>query len=81
MTPAITPAIPARVKLLSGRFKMCKPFNILVMIKPVIPPTKREGAKTPPTPPAPLVKETAMTLKMTINKRNIMYQNRSLCHV
>ena len=63
MTPAMTPAIPRRVKFFSGTYTpICCMFHILAKRKPPNPPINNEGAKVPPHPPAPLVHDVANTL-------------------
>ena len=65
--PAIIPAIPTRVKLLTemGILVITSALIILAKTCPRALPINKEGAKTPPFPPAPKVKLVAITLKKT----------------
>ena len=60
MTPAMTPAMPMRVKFfcdsVSPRSRL---LTTKAKRKPVSAPTNNEGANVPPTPPAPLVADVA----------------------
>ena len=73
-TPAIIPAIPTRVKLLSETDILKKGILLRTFATklPMILPIKREGAKIPPTPPAPNVNELAIILKKTRPASNII---------
>ena len=54
ITPDIRPAIPTSAKFDSGTIKP-HIFMIRAVTNPTMAPMKSEGAKIPPTPPAPLV--------------------------
>ena len=58
----ITPAMPARVKLMTDRSRPRKRLQKVIRMNPVTPPTKSEGANTPPIPPAAFVKAVAKGL-------------------
>ena len=64
-TPAIIPLIPNKTKIDSGT-RMLKYENIYEKNRPMVAPINNDGAKIPPTPPAPNVSEAAMTfIKIT----------------
>ena len=68
ITPAISPAMPTRAKLLSDNDNP-KLLSNFAKNSPAFTPVKSAGAKTPPTPPLPKVDAVATTLTiMTITK-------------
>ena len=73
MTPAMTPAMPISEKFLS-EMAVSKPRALeqRANTKPVMAPTKSDGAKVPPTPPPPLVAEVAKALLAMMATMNRM---------
>ena len=63
ITPAITPAMPTSVNETSETCQSKSRLQSSASSAPVKAPTKSDGAKVPPTPPAALVEAMAMTLK------------------
>ena len=63
ITPAMTPAMPTSVNDTTEMFQSRKVLHASATIAPIKAPTKSDGAKVPPTPPAAFVVAMAMTLK------------------
>ena len=63
ITPVITPAMPTSVNEAMGTFHPKRALQTSASDAPVKAPTKSDGAKVPPTPPAAFVVAMAITLK------------------
>ncbi len=70
MTPAMTPAIPTSVNDTSDTCQSNSALHVSARAAPVKAPTNSDGANVPPTPPAALVADMAMTLKNMIATTN-----------
>jgi len=64
----MVPAIPTKAKLLSDTSIKLNWLISFATKKPEIPPIKSDGAKIPPTPPAPLVTAVATAFRAMIRK-------------
>ena len=72
MTPLIIPAIPTTIKFETDKLEMPVVLIKKASANPVSAPVNKEGAKIPPFPPAPIVREVAKILTrimMTVNNR------------